>query len=122
MPKTVLIVEDNALNMEMFNDLLEAQGYNTLQTDDGQTAVTMARQHVPDLILMDIQLPSISGLEATELIKADDNLKHIPVIAVSASIVRGKESMVFQAGCDGYISKPISIPIFLETIAKFINN
>src|SRR5579872_3770667 len=82
--KKVLIVEDNDLNMKLFNDLLEAHGYNTLQTRDGVEALQMAREHRPDLILMDIQLPEVSGLEVTKWIKEDEELRSIPVIAVTA--------------------------------------
>jgi two-component system cell cycle response regulator DivK len=84
MPKTVLIVEDNELNMKLFHDLLEAQGYSTLQTKDGKEALQLAREHRPDLVLMDIQLPEVSGLEVTKWIKEDDELKSITVIAVAA--------------------------------------
>src|SRR5919109_4040792 len=83
-PKTILVVEDNELNMKLFHDLLEAHGYNILQTRDGMEALKLARQHKPDLILMDIQLPEVSGLEVTKWIKEDDNLKSIPIIAVTA--------------------------------------
>ena len=82
--KTVLVVEDNDLNMKLFHDLLEAHGYNILQTKDGMEALRMAREHRPDLILMDIQLPEVSGLEVTKWIKEDDELKSIPVVAVTA--------------------------------------
>src|SRR3974377_149201 len=82
--KKVLIVEDNDLNMKLFNDLLEAHGYTTLQTKDGVEALRMAREHRPDLILMDIQLPEVSGLEVTKWLKEDDQLRQIPVVAVTA--------------------------------------
>ena len=84
MAKRVLIVEDNELNMKLFHDLLDAQGYETLQTREGLQALALARQHKPDLILMDIQLPEISGLEVTKWLKEDDELAHIPVVAVTA--------------------------------------
>ena len=83
MSKTILIVEDNELNMRLFDDLLQAHGYGTVQTADGREAIDLAREHHPDLILMDIQLPEISGLEVTKILKADDDLKTIPVIAVN---------------------------------------
>ena len=120
MSKTILIVEDNDLNMKLFHDLLEAHGYNTLQTKDGIEALKLARQHRPDLILMDIQLPEISGLEVTKWIKEDDELKSIPIIAVTAFAMKGDEERILQGGCEGYISKPISVPHFLETIARYI--
>ena len=118
--KTVLVVEDNELNMKLFHDLLEAHGYNILQTKDGMEALRMAREHKPDLILMDIQLPEVSGLEVTKWIKEDDDLKSIPVIAVTAFAMKGDEEKIREAGCDAYISKPISVPIFLETVTKFL--
>jgi len=120
MAKTVLIVEDNDLNMKLFNDLLQAHGYDTLQTMDGRDAVQIARENKPDLILMDIQLPEISGLEVTKMLKADEDLKHIPVIAVTAFAMKGDEEKIREGGCDGYLAKPISVPVFLETVAKFL--
>jgi two-component system, cell cycle response regulator DivK len=118
--KTVMIVEDNALNMKLFNDLLESQGYATIQTQNGMDALGLARAHLPDLILMDIQLPEVSGLEITKWLKEDDNLRHIPVIAVTAFAMKGDEERILEGGCEGYISKPISVPHFLETIASYI--
>ena len=120
MPKTILIVEDNDLNMKLFNDLLQAHGYDTLQTKDGLEAVTMVRENRPDLVLMDIQLPEISGLEVTRMIKADNQTKDIPVIAVTAFAMKGDEERIREGGCEGYIAKPISVPTFLETVAKFL--
>jgi two-component system cell cycle response regulator DivK len=121
MAKTILIVEDNELNMKLFNDLLQAHGYNTIQTMSGREAVTLARQHRPDLILMDIQLPEISGLEVTKVLKADTELRSIPVVAVTAFAMKGDEEKIREGGCEGYIAKPISVPSFLETIARFLN-
>ncbi len=121
MPKTILIVEDNDLNMKLFNDLLQAHGYETLQTMDGRDVLKLARDHSPDLIIMDIQLPEISGLEVTKMLKADDELKDIPVIAVTAFAMKGDEEKIREGGCEGYIAKPISVPTFLETVAKFLN-
>ncbi|MEJ0059693.1 MAG: response regulator [Terricaulis sp.] len=120
MAKTVLIVEDSELNMRLFNDLLEAFGYRTVKTRDGREAVPLARQHKPDLIVMDIQLPEISGLDITERLKKDDELKNIPVVAVTAFAMRGDEQKILAAGCDAYLSKPISVSTFLETIRRFI--
>ena len=121
MSKTVLIVEDNELNMKLFHDLLEAQGYATLQTKDGREALQLAREHRPDLVLMDIQLPEVSGLEVTKWIKEDDNLREIPVIAVTAFAMKGDEEKIRQGGCEAYIAKPISVSEFLETVQKFID-
>ena len=120
MVKKILIVEDNELNMKLFHDLLDAQGYQTLQTREGLQALSIAREHRPDLILMDIQLPEISGLEVTKWLKEDDDLQSIPVIAVTAFAMKGDEERILQGGCEGYISKPISVPHFLETIARYI--
>ena len=120
MSKKVLIVEDNELNMKLFHDLLDAQGYETLQTREGLQALALARQHRPDLILMDIQLPEISGLEVTKWLKEDDELSHIPVVAVTAFAMKGDEQKIRSGGCDGYIAKPISVSRFLETMRRFL--
>ena len=120
MSKTVLIVEDNELNMKLFHDLLVAHGYSTLQTRDGMDALSLARKHKPDLILMDIQLPEVSGLEVTKWIKEDDNLKAIPVIAVIAFAIKGDEEKMRDGGCEAYIAKPISVNKFIETVQKFL--
>src|SRR5205814_10723115 len=108
-PKTVLIVEDNDLNMKLFNDLLEAHGYFTLQTKDGVEALRMARQHRPDLILMDIQIPEVSGLEVTKWLKEDDDLRMIPVIAVTAFATKGEEEKLRHGGCDTSCAKPYAV-------------
>ena len=118
--KTVLIVEDNELNMKLFNDLLEAHGYFTLQTKDGVEALRMARTHRPDLILMDIQLPEVSGLEVTKWLKEDDDLRTIPVIAVTAFAMKGDEEKIRNGGCEAYIAKPISVAGFMRTIERFL--
>jgi two-component system cell cycle response regulator DivK len=120
MAKKVLIVEDNELNMKLFHDLLEAHGYGTLQTKDGMEAMRLARQHRPDLILMDIQLPEISGLEVTKWLKEDPELRSIPVIAVTAFAMKGDEEKIRQGGCEAYIAKPISVARFIETVEKFL--
>jgi two-component system cell cycle response regulator DivK len=119
--KTVLVVEDNELNMKLFHDLLEAHGYNILQTKDGMDALRIAREHKPDLILMDIQLPEVSGLEVTKWIKEDEDLKSIPVIAVTAFAMKGDEEKIREGGCEAYIAKPISVTNFLETVQRFLN-
>ena len=120
--KTILIVEDNELNMRLFNDVLQAGGYQTLQCGDGAQALALAEEHRPDLILMDMRLPGISGLEATQLIKSRDHLSHIPIVAVTASALRGDEQKILDGGCDGFIAKPIKIPEFLATVAGFLNH
>ena len=121
MRKKVLIVEDNDLNMKLFNDLLVAHGYGTLQTKDGIEALALARRHHPDLILMDIQLPEISGLQVTQWIKKDDNLRGIPVIAVTAFAMKGDEEKIRDGGCEAYIAKPISVASFLSTVERFLS-
>ncbi|HXC12885.1 MAG TPA: response regulator [Stellaceae bacterium] len=117
----VLIVEDNELNMKLFNDLLMAHGYDTLQTKDGAEVLALARRHRPDLILMDIQLPEISGLEVTRWIKEDEELKLIPVIAVTAFAMKGDREKMRDGGCEDYIAKPISIVSFLQTVERFLS-
>jgi len=120
MSKKVLIVEDNELNMKLFHDLLDAHGYETLQTREGLQALALARQHRPDLILMDIQLPEISGLEVTKWLKEDDELSHIPVVAVTAFAMKGDEERIREGGCEAYISKPISVMHFLDTVRTYL--
>jgi two-component system, cell cycle response regulator DivK len=119
MAKTVLIVEDNELNMKLFHDLLDAHGYRTVQTRSGLDALALARQHRPDVILMDIQLPEVSGLEVTRWLKDDDELRDIPVIAVTAFAMKGDEDRIRSGGCEAYISKPISVVAFLDTVRRF---
>ncbi|WP_366554525.1 response regulator [Aquibaculum sediminis] len=116
----ILVVEDNELNMKLFHDLLEAQGYSVLQTRDGLDALRIAREQRPDLILMDIQLPEVSGLEVTKWLKEDDELRRIPVIAVTAFAMKGDEEKIREGGCEAYIAKPISVNSFLETIRSFL--
>jgi two-component system cell cycle response regulator DivK len=120
MTKKVLIVEDNELNMKLFHDLLDAHGYETLQTRDGIEALEIARKNRPDLILMDIQLPEVSGLEVTKWIKEVDSLRSIPVVAVTAFAMKGDEEKIREGGCEAYISKPISVTQFLETVQRFL--
>jgi two-component system cell cycle response regulator DivK len=122
MAKTVLIVEDNELNMKLFNDLLVANGYRTLQVRDGRNVVELVRAERPDLILMDIQLPEISGLGVTKLLKDEPDLRSIPVVAITAFAMKGDEEKIRQGGCDGYIAKPISVVSFLKTVADFLKD
>lgn len=121
MAKTVLIVEDNELNMKLFNDLLEAHGYATLKTSSGVDAIELARRHRPDLILMDIQLPEVSGEEVTQWIKSDDELRSIPIIAITAFAMKGDEERIRARGCEAYLSKPISVSKFLETVRSYLS-
>lgn len=119
-PRTILIVEDNDLNLKLFRDLLEANGFRTLQAKEGMEGLRLTQEHRPDLILMDIQLPEISGLEITRMIKADPELRHIPVLAVTAFAMKGDEEKIREGGCDGYIAKPISVMTFLQTVQSFL--
>jgi two-component system cell cycle response regulator DivK len=120
MSKTVMIVEDNELNMKLFHDLLEANGYRTIQTRNGMEALTLARNERPDLILMDIQLPEVSGLDVTRWIKEDETIRHIPVVAVTAFAMKGDEERIRAGGCEAYLSKPISVAKFIETVRQFL--
>jgi two-component system cell cycle response regulator DivK len=117
--KLVLIVEDNELNMKLFHDLLDAHGFATIQTRNGFDAISLAREHHPDLILMDIRLPEVSGLEVTKWLKEDDKLRSIPVVAVTAFAMKGDEERIRSGGCEAYVSKPISVVMFLETVRRF---
>jgi two-component system cell cycle response regulator DivK len=122
MAKSVMIVEDNELNMKLFNDLLEASGYVTIKTRNGMEALDLARKHRPDLILMDIQLPEVSGLDVTRWLKEDDELHSIPVIAVTAFAMKGDEEKIRKGGCEAYISKPISVAKFIETVKTYVGD
>ena len=115
-----MIVEDNELNMKLFHDLLEAHGYRTVSTRDGFKVPDLARKHRPDLILMDIQLPEVSGLEVTNWLKEDPELQAIPVVAVTAFAMKGDEERIREGGCEAYLSKPISVPKFIETVRRFL--
>ena len=120
MKKRILIVEDNDLNLKLFRDLLGAHGYETIETKEGLEAITLTRVERPDLILMDIQLPEISGLDVTRRLKADDSIRDIPIIAVTAFAMKDDEEKILAAGCEAYISKPISIASFLKTVRHFL--
>jgi two-component system cell cycle response regulator DivK len=119
-PKRILIVEDNELNMKLLNDVLEAYGYEIIKTDSGLAVLDLARQHRPDLILIDIQLPDISGLDAVRQLKQEAQTQAIPVIAVTAFAMAGDERRALDSGCDGYIAKPIMLREFLVTVESFL--
>jgi two-component system cell cycle response regulator DivK len=119
--KTVLVVEDNDLNRKLFHDLLETKGVNILQAKDGMEALELARTHHPDLIIMDIQLPEVSGLEVTKWIKESEDMRSIPIIAVTAFAMKGDDEKILEGGCEEYMSKPISVATFLATVARFLN-
>ncbi len=119
--KSVLVVEDNELNMRLFCDLLDAFGYDTFTSRDGARAVEIARAEQPDLIIMDIQLPEVSGLDITRWIKDDQEIAHIPVLAVTAFAMRADEQRVRAAGCEAYLSKPIQMTSFMRAVDELVN-
>ena len=118
--KRILVVEDNELNMKLLNDVLEAHGYEVMSTGRGAVAVEWARQYLPDLVLMDLQLPDLSGLEATRQLKANPETSKIPVIAVTAFAMGGDERRALEHGCNAYVAKPIVLRNFLNLIARFL--
>ena len=120
MPKTVMIVEDNALNLKLFDDLVQVKGYNTVLVTEGREVLALARARQPDLILMDIQLPDISGFELIQMLKQDQTLRHIPVVAVTALAFKEDEDRIRAAGCDGYVPKPVAVHLFFETLGRFL--
>ena len=119
-PKRILVVEDNKLDMRLLKDILEGSGYETLQAADGLEAIDLAFASLPDLILLDIQLPEISGLEVSRRLKGDDRSRRIPIVAVTAFAMGWHEREALDSGCDAYISKPISILGFLSTVESFL--
>jgi two-component system cell cycle response regulator DivK len=119
-PKRILIVEDNKADVRLLKDILERSGYETFQTGDGLEAISLALAHSPDLILMDIQLPEISGLEVTRRLRGDNRSRHIPIVAVTAFAMGWHQREALDSGCDAYISKPISIFGFLSTVESFL--
>ena len=121
MAKTVLVVEDNDLNMKLFSDLLDANGYQVIKSTTGREALSLVQSKLPDLVLMDIQLPDVSGLEVTRQIKDDKKTKEIPVIAITAFAMKGDEEKIRQGGCEAYMSKPISVPKFLKMVRSFLD-
>src|SRR5271155_4469058 len=120
-PKRILIVEDHKLDVKLLKDILERRGYETLQTGDGMEAINPTLANLPDLILMDIQLPEISGLEVTRRLRGDDRSQRIPIIAVTAFAMGWHEREALDSGCDAYIPKPISIFGFLRTVESFLS-
>jgi len=120
-PKRVLIVEDNKIDMKLMKDILERSEYETLQAADGLEAINITLPRLPDLILMDIQLPEISGLEITRRLKGDDRSRRIPIVAVTAFAMGWHEREALDSGCDGYISKPISVLGFLNTVESYLS-
>jgi two-component system cell cycle response regulator DivK len=118
--KKVLVVEDNELNLKLFCDLLRAHDYIAEPVRDGREAVERARSFAPDLVIMDIQLPNVSGLELIEMLKADEQLKPIPIMAVTAYAGKGDEERIRAAGAEAYVSKPISVGRFVESVEALV--
>src|SRR6266446_4705553 len=118
--KRILIVEDNELNMKLLRDVLEAYGYTTITTGEGVASFNLAREHRPDLILMDLQLPDISGYDAVRQLKDNEETRPIPVVAVTAFAMVGDERKALTCGCDAYLAKPILLRDFLNLVEKFI--
>ena len=119
MGKTILIVEDEPRNMKLLRDLLQRFGYETIEAFDGEQGVKLSGEKMPNLILMDIMMPKMDGLEATRIIKANTKTKHIPIIALTSYAMKGDREKAIEAGCDGYIAKPIDIKEVLKTIETY---
>jgi two-component system, cell cycle response regulator DivK len=117
---TVLIVEDNEKNMKLARDVLQAKGYATLEAVTGEEGVKLARERKPDLVLMDIQLPGINGIEAFKQIRSDASTRAIPVVALTASVTPTDRSAISAAGFDAFVSKPINLKEFLETVKRLV--
>ena len=120
MPRTVLVVEDNELNLKLFCDLLLAHGYRAEGLSDGREALARARDLRPDLVVMDIQLPHVSGLDLIVAIKADPALAAIPIMAVTAYAAKGDEQRIRDAGAEAYVSKPVTVSRFLQAVAALL--
>jgi two-component system cell cycle response regulator DivK len=120
MGKTILIVEDEPRNLKLLRDLLQRFGYEILEALDGEEGVKLAGEKMPDLILMDIMMPKMDGLEATRIIKADTKTKHIPIIALTSYAMKGDREKTVEAGCDGYIAKPVDIKEVLNAIEHYL--
>jgi CheY-like chemotaxis protein len=118
----ILLVEDNAQNRRLAQFLLKAQGYTVYEASTGQEALELARTHLPDLVLMDLRLPGIDGLTATKALKDDDLTKRIPVIALTAFAMDGDREKALQAGCDGYITKPIDTRAFPSAVSRYLSS
>ena len=118
--RRVLIVEDNLLNLELVSDLLEAAGYEVLQAATAEQGIETARTGLPDVILMDIDLPGMNGLDATKVLRADAKTRNIPVVALTAFAMAGDEQKAFEAGCAGYLTKPIDTRKFAAQVSAFI--
>ena len=120
--KTILIIEDNQLNLKLVKTLLQIEKHQVLEAGDAEYGLEIAKEQLPDLILMDIQLPGMSGLEATRIIKQDPELMGIPVVALTSFAMQGDEEKAMEAGCEGYITKPIDTREFTKTLAQYYSN
>jgi CheY-like chemotaxis protein len=118
--KSVLVIEDNDLNMQLVVALLEMENFRVLRASDAEAGIQLAREYRPDLIIMDIQLPGMDGLTATMELKADKVMREIPIVALTAYAMKGDKEKILDSGCDGYISKPIDSRHFLETVSHYI--
>ncbi len=118
----ILVIEDNRLNLKLVKELLRLGKFEVLEASDAESGIDLAKAHNPALILMDVQLPGFNGLEATALLKKNDDLSNIPIVALTGCAMKGDRQMALDAGCAGYISKPINTRIFLEQIAQFLND
>lgn len=116
----ILVVEDNPMNMELVTELLLTQDHEVLQATSGSELLAQLKERTPDLILMDIQLPGMDGLELTRIIRSDPATKDLPIIALTAHAMKGDEERIIEQGCSGYISKPIETKVFFSTVAKFL--
>ena len=120
--KTILVVEDNRLNMKLVKGLIKIGNYRMLEATDAESGIKLTREQRPDLVLMDVQLPGMDGLSATEIIKADPDLKDIPIVALTSYAMQGDKEKALAAGCTGYIAKPIDTRKFLETISQYLKD
>lgn len=121
MPRgTLLVIEDNPKNMKLVRDLLQIGRYQVLEATDAESGIKLAREHQPDLILMDLKLPGMDGLSATRIIRADADLKDTAIAALTAHVMQGIEEKARRAGCDGFITKPIDTRSFLDTISRLV--
>ena len=121
MAKVILIVEDDPKSLVLIRDLLQVSGYSTIEATDGEKGVELAKASKPDLILMDIQMPKMDGLEATRILKADTTTGNIPILALTSYAMKGDEERTLQAGCDGYLAKPFDIQELLKTVAEYLS-
>ncbi len=121
MTKLILIVEDEPRNLTLLRDLLQVSGYKTIEATDGEQGVELAKSNKPDLILMDIQMPVMDGFEATRILKADTATSNIPVLALTSYAMKGDKERILEAGCDGYLAKPLDIKELLKIVAEYLS-